>query len=434
MAKQTQQIILKSLVEKEIKFPKPQGISFRNEITEIPNSKYLTHSLYYHPAKFIPQIVRYCLDNFCDASGVVLDPFAGSGTTALEASIKGHNSYMLDINPLLNYFYPIKMPEFNSEEWNVYIQEARKFLEKTLHEKIEKQLDINGELKYWYPKELYDYWVSVWSNYHNLKDKENKITQTIVILVLFRLSKMYSLAEHSLPKLFISKRKKEFIKKFLEKNNMFNEINKKASIFLKEIDKSVSELLKDQTLKGKIKYFSGTDSYKFDFSTLPELNCIITSPPYLQAQEYIRTFKLEMRWSGISNEDIKRYSEMEIPFRNSEGIIHGAYIDEIRRKLNKKELINLFDSYFWFTAKTLEHSAERLNKGGKICILIGNPKMEGIEIEIWKVFYEYFVKNLKYRPIVVFEDKIVSRKMFKGRNNLNPEGMKAEYLIVLEKT
>src|SRR5271157_220298 len=119
MTKQTQQILSKELeFDEGIDFPRPQAISFREEITEIPNSKYLTHSLYYHPAKFIPQIVRYCLDNFCDAEGIVLDPFAGSGTTALEASIKAHDSYMLDINPLLNYFYPIKMPEFNSEEWN----------------------------------------------------------------------------------------------------------------------------------------------------------------------------------------------------------------------------------------------------------------------------------------------------------------------------
>ena len=59
--------------------------------------------------------------------------------------------------------------------------------------------------------------------------------------------------------------------------------------------------------------------------------------------------------------------------------------------------------------------------------------MEGIEGEMWKVIYEYFIKNLNYKPIEVFEDRIVSRKLFKGRNNLNPEGMKSEYLIVLEK-
>lgn len=142
---------------------------------------------------------------------------------------------------------------------------------------------------------------------------------------------------------------------------------------------------------------------------------------------------MEMRWSGISNAKIKEYSSKEIPFRLAEGRIEGDYINKIRSKLKKKSLINMFDSYFWFTIKSLERASDRLNKNGKVCILIGNPKMEGIEVEIWKVIYEYFIKNLNYRPIEVFEDKIVSRKLFKGRNNLNPEGIKSEYLIVLEK-
>src|SRR3989344_4285233 len=416
-----------------MEFPKPKIISFREEVLDIPNSQYLTHSLYFHPAKFIPQIVRYCLDNYCKDKGIVLDPFAGSGTTALESSIRGHNSYMIDINPLLDYFYPIKMPEFSLEEWNKYLEEARIFLKKILEKEDAKILDINGELAYWYPKEIYDYFVKVWSNYHNLKKRENEITQKIVILALFKLSKLYSLAEHSMPKLFISKRKRKFIEEFMKEENKKEVIQKKAFRFVDDMNKAVLSLLKEKELTGKIHYFSGVDAYSFDFAKIPKIDCIITSPPYLQAQEYFRTFKMEMRWSGISNEQIKEYSRKEIPFRLTEGKIEGDYIHKIRSKLKKKSLINMFDSYFWFTIKSLERASDRLNKNGKVCILIGNPKMEGIEVEIWKVIYEYFIKNLNYKPIEVFEDRIVSRKLFKGINNLNPEGMKSEYLIVLEK-
>lgn len=45
-------------------FPKPKAISFREKVKDIKKSTYLTHSLYYHPAKFIPQIVRFCLDKY----------------------------------------------------------------------------------------------------------------------------------------------------------------------------------------------------------------------------------------------------------------------------------------------------------------------------------------------------------------------------------
>lgn len=85
-------------------FPKPKVISFRKKVSEIKKSTYLTHSLYYHPAKFIPQIVRFCLDEYTRKGNVLLDPFAGSGTMGVESSIQGYESYMLDINPLLNFF------------------------------------------------------------------------------------------------------------------------------------------------------------------------------------------------------------------------------------------------------------------------------------------------------------------------------------------
>jgi len=416
-----------------MKFPKPKMISFREEITDIQNSKYLTHSIYYHPAKFIPQIVRYCLDKYCKENSVILDPFAGSGTTALESSMKGYDSYMIDINPLLEYFYPIKMPQFNEKKWHESTEKAEKFLNIVLSKKNTKKLDINGDLLYWYPKELYDYFLQIWSNYHNLKENEDEITRKIVILVLFKLSKVYSFAEHTMPKLFTSKRKRKFIKELLDNKNKEEIINKKAFQFLMDIDKAVSKLLIEKRLDGKIKYFSGVDSYKFNFNKIPQVDCIITSPPYLQAQEYIRTFKMEMRWSGITNAEIKTYSNKEIPFRKTEGIIEGNYINGIKSKLVKNNLINMFDSYFWFTIKSLEKASEKLKKGGKICILVGSPKMEGIKVEIWKAIYEYFVENLDYKPIEVLEDKIVSRKLFKGRKNLNPEGMMSEYLMVFEK-
>jgi len=82
-------------------FPKPKIVSFREKVNGIKSTTYLTHSLYYHPAKFIPQIVRYCLDEYCIKDGVVLDPFAGSGTMGVEASTQGHESYMMDGKILL---------------------------------------------------------------------------------------------------------------------------------------------------------------------------------------------------------------------------------------------------------------------------------------------------------------------------------------------
>jgi hypothetical protein len=236
-----------------------------------------------------------------------------------------------------------------------------------------------------------------------------------------------------MPKLFISKRKRALIEKKLKDPDLFGLIERIGFEILKDIKQSVDTLIE---LGGKLKptkYFAGVDSSDFDFSKIPEVDCIITSPPYLQAQEYIRTFKLEMMWLGIPQDKIKEYMSKEIPFREAPSKIEGDYINKIREKIGRKDLLKLFDSYFWFTIKALENASKRLVKGGKLCVLIGNPKMKGIEVEIWKVIYEYFVNNLHFKFIDLFDDKIVYRKLFTGRNNQNPEGMKSEYLLVLEK-
>lgn len=414
-------------------FPKPKVISFREKVNGIKSTTYLTHSLYYHPAKFIPQIVRYCLDEYCKKGGVVLDPFAGSGTMGVEASTQGYESYMIDINPLLDFFYPLKMPFFTKEEWEQIYDEAQYFLREVLTREPKVVKKINDNIGYWYPEKLYNHFCRIWTNFHELKNRKNTISKNAVALVLFKISKYFSYAEHSMPKLFISKRKRALIEKKLKDNLLFSQIEKMASVILNDIKKSVDNLIELAGKLKKAKYFSGVDSSEFNFDKIPELDCIITSPPYLQAQEYIRTFKLEMMWLGIPQEKIKEYMSKEIPFREAPSKIQGNYINEIREKIGRKDLLKLYDSYFWFTIKVLESASKRLGENGKLCVLIGNPKMKGIEVEIWKVIYEYFVNQLNFKFIELYEDRIVSRKLFKGRNNQNPEGMKSEYLLVLGK-
>jgi len=414
-------------------FPKPKVISFREKVNGIKKSTYLTHSLYYHPAKFIPQIVRFCLDEYTKKGGVVLDPFAGSGTVGVEAATQGYESYMIDINPLLDFFYPLKIPSFTKEEWEQSYNEAKEFFKEVLHREQKVIKKFNDNINYWYPEKLYNYFCKVWTNFHELKDKKNKISTNVVALILFRISKYYSYAEHSMPKLFISKRKRALIEKKLNDPKLLEQIERMGFAILKDVKQAVETLIElDGKLK-KAKYFAGVDSSDFDFNKIPELDCIITSPPYLQAQEYMRTFKLEMMWAGLPQEKIKECMSKEIPFRDAPSKIEGEYINEVREKIGRKDLLKLYDSYFWFTIKALENASKRLAKNGKLCVLIGNPKMKGIEVEIWKVIYEYFVNKLNFKFVDLYEDKIIYRKLFTGRNNQNPEGMKAEYLLVLEK-
>ena len=58
------------------------------------------HSIHPYPARFIPQIPRKALGLWAPKGGVILDPFAGVGTTLLESQLSGRKSIGIDSNPV----------------------------------------------------------------------------------------------------------------------------------------------------------------------------------------------------------------------------------------------------------------------------------------------------------------------------------------------
>ena len=52
-----------------------------------------------HPAQFPAALVEPLISTFCPADGIVLDPFAGSGTTLVAAACKGRKWYGFEIDP-----------------------------------------------------------------------------------------------------------------------------------------------------------------------------------------------------------------------------------------------------------------------------------------------------------------------------------------------
>ncbi len=65
---------------------------------------YATHGLFPYRGKFHPQMIKALL-NICGVKpgDYVLDPMAGSGTTNIEASLAGINSYAIDVSPFCQF-------------------------------------------------------------------------------------------------------------------------------------------------------------------------------------------------------------------------------------------------------------------------------------------------------------------------------------------
>ncbi len=64
------------------------------------DARELTHGFHSYPARFHPLLCRRLLAETAHAGTVVLDPFVGSGTTLVEAALRGATGRGVDANPL----------------------------------------------------------------------------------------------------------------------------------------------------------------------------------------------------------------------------------------------------------------------------------------------------------------------------------------------
>lgn len=78
----------------------------------------LSHDLHIYKAKFFPRMVR-ALINIYGQGAVVFDPFCGSGTALLEASLLGQDSIGIDIDPICEMMSRSKVEPFVSDRAKV---------------------------------------------------------------------------------------------------------------------------------------------------------------------------------------------------------------------------------------------------------------------------------------------------------------------------
>ena len=189
----------------------PKLVSFRELVKEINNNSHYTHSTHFYPAKFIPQVVRYCISAFSKEKDWIIDPFAGSGTTGLEAYLCNRNSYLLELNPILGHILPIKIYKKKELLSNYKLLSILNKMEKSQKKYYPKWTN----LEYWYEKEILESLSYFWGYQKNIG---TDIYSLIIETSLLKASKQFSYAEHKLPKLFKSKRKKKYIQELYNKD------------------------------------------------------------------------------------------------------------------------------------------------------------------------------------------------------------------------
>ncbi len=226
-------------------------------------NQYLTHWIYPYKGKFHPQMIRALLNFIGLKEGdVVLDPFVGSGTTAVEAQVMGINCIGVDISPLC-----ILQSKVKTE--SIFVLDE---IEKIKNEVIKTNNSNFG---------LGDFNTKVLTLQRFIENITNEKVKNF-----FKIAEMIAHSD-------MSRRKKNFTQSF--------SINvEKMLASVKDFKKAINEL----NLKlGKIDIKRG-DARKLDLED-ESVDGIITSPPYSIALDYVKNDSHALKALGYDTTKIR---------------------------------------------------------------------------------------------------------------------------------
>jgi len=397
-----------------------KNVIFR-DLIQLPSTTYATFGLYRYPAKFIPHIIAYVLGQYAQPNMRIFDPFAGCGTVGVMSKLYGNDYELWDLNPLIEVLHEIA----TMKPKEVDIGEIRRQMFSSDREFVpqwERMLN-------WFPKEFMPFLYRAWGYYHSLADKDLKLVLTVPLL---KTTRYFSYDDMQRQKLTKSKKSEERINRLLAIDwkrqfvKMFQNETIKVLNGIREYN-ALSPKNVNAVVKG------GVDSLTKELTEKKDI--LVTSPPYVQSQEYIRQAKIDLFWLGHTNAEVKALSKLEIPYRNIQPCeICSETFYEYEKGIKEEHIRKVFDNYFWGVIGALTRLQENISS--YLFLFVGHSSTRGRATPIDKILVEHFT-HLGWRHRATLSDTIVNRRLFKYR--LNPAtGTKdartsVENLVILEK-
>ena len=118
------------------------------------NTKKLTHCFHAYPAMMIPQVARRLLYKYGDSAETLFDPYCGSGTSLVEANIKGVDAIGTDLNPLARLIAKTKTTPIDIQTLDLYLKDFYDY-------SFNYQFNIQKSISVVYPQfENINFWFS----------------------------------------------------------------------------------------------------------------------------------------------------------------------------------------------------------------------------------------------------------------------------------
>ncbi len=360
----------------------------------------------------------------------ILDPYMGSGTTLVEAAIKGINSIGTDLNPLARMMSKVKTTHY--DESVIKAQFAEISLHLSFYD-ASKVLNRNFErvsnYTYWYSEEV----LLKLSYLHQLIE-EYATNSDFFQLILAEIVREVSFTRNG-----------EFKRFRMSEDRIANYNPNPFELFEKKTKRNIVGLCAYNQISHRpnvtICDFNSTYNIPHDIVAPESVDMVVTSPPYGDSRTtvaYGQFSRWANEWFGFENAKTLDNQLMggskckEIKF-NSKELINT--LSEIRTLDEKRywEVVSFLNDY----SQSIQNVANAVRVGGRVCYVVGDRRVKGIQIPLDYFTAEMF-EQCGFIHINTIVREIPSKRMPSLTSPTNKAGnhvqtMSHEYIVILEK-
>lgn len=397
------------------------------------DTKEYTHCYHIYPAMMIPQVARKLIDEYKPQGkfSLLLDPYMGSGTSLVEASLIGVDAIGTDLNPLARNMSQVKTTHFDLDK----IQEIfgnLQLLFSQYHPDIVRHRDFDRICNYsfWYKEAdllKLSYIQQLIDSFDYGKDFFYLVLSEVIREVSFTRNsefKRYKMSAKSLQKfnpdvfgIFLSKTIRN-----INGLKQYNKIEHRPHI--------------------KISDFNSTHGIPEDIIADGSVDMVVTSPPYGDSHTTVAYGQFS-RWANEWFGYKEAKSLDKLLMGGNTKIKEEAYQTEsIREVLNiikdtdsKRflEVVSFLNDYW----HSIENIAAKVRKGGVVCYVVGNRNVKGQQIPLDYFTAEMFEK-CGFTHIITKVREIPNKRMPSKTSPTNISGKKVdtmsnEYIVIMRK-
>jgi len=409
----------------------PIPVSFRALVPWMKVGERATHYLHTYPAKLLPHIAHFFLASrsMCSPNGVVLDPFSGSGTVALEASLSGRSAAFADTNPLARLITVAKHTVLSKRTLKSGFDRIERRYLRARTRKHPAVVNINR----WFQPSV----IGALSRLKAAIDEEGATEFKQFVLATF--SAVVRRVSNADPRLSVP----VVLKGGVERLSC-GDVWQKFSDQYWANARRTEEL--DRLRPRDIRLTTaGDDARRLHVDSGGRLqsnsvDLVITSPPYAGAQKYIRASSLSLGWLGLAGEgELKPLENATIGREHLPGRtpwhpvtsvpVANAVISTIRQVNPLRAAICA--TYLSEMEEVVRELFKVVRPGGKMVLVIGNNEVCGLQFMSSEYLRE-IIEQVGFKLRLALIDEIKSRGLMTKRIR-TASIITREWVLVFEK-